>query len=303
MNLRERVGELEQGTAISQYGSVVREERYFCAMLFHLIQTCISHKTEQPLRRFLCACGLPGSAMTESTIKDTRVYVEYAMPRDLWHLLGKREDKNQAKLELINEALKALSENRAGLPEDLLNTGIREPADFNSTCVAGRASLKYIQSPGRWGIKNLCDKKSPFSESPELLLAACKLKWAFNIKPDIVLEIGSNTVVCIEAKVESPLDTYPSSSDDRKLLDKKLYSEDAVFKQTEIQKALMEDVLGFEKVYPVLLANETSRSSSEEGEPQGLAWENALSFFKESGPVIQKTINRLGRIFDARERG
>ena len=72
MNLRERIGELKCGSAITKYSNVVREERYFCAILFHLIQTCISHKAEQSLRMFLCKCGVLDSEITESTLKNNR---------------------------------------------------------------------------------------------------------------------------------------------------------------------------------------------------------------------------------------
>jgi len=82
-----------------------------------------------------------------------------------------------------------------------------------------------------------------------LLERACHLKWAFNAKPDMVIRVAPNRAVCIEMKLESGVGKYPSTSLDR-----------AVFKarglapvlQTDVQRYLMVDLLGFETSFILL---------------------------------------------------
>ena len=46
--------------------------------------------------------------------------------------------------------------------------------------------------------------------------AVCKFKWAFNIKPDIVIHTSLESAVCIEAKLESDESTYPKNKKETK---------------------------------------------------------------------------------------
>jgi hypothetical protein len=59
-----------------RYADVVREERHFCAVLFHALMRC-----EDNLKKFLFQCGVK-DAFTRD-LSDAAVYVEYAYARNL----------------------------------------------------------------------------------------------------------------------------------------------------------------------------------------------------------------------------
>ena len=89
MNLKEFVNQnrREGQEEVSGYANVVREERYFCAVLYHCMLS-----DRDGMQRFLGLCGLPEPDWR----KVKGVFVEYAMARDLWNCLGEDTTKNQA---------------------------------------------------------------------------------------------------------------------------------------------------------------------------------------------------------------
>ncbi len=248
---------------IDSYGTVVREERFFCAVLFHLLLS-----DESRIAAFLKQCGIVG----ELDLKSARVFVEYAMVRDLWNELEGVENSNRFKIDFILEWL--------DLPDCLRNLDVHS---FNGQFVSGIPSNKYIQSPARWGVKNICKSLANY---PELIKIACKFKWSFNIKPDIVIELDRNTVVCIEAKVESGEGGYPSSKEDKAAL-RRAALPGFSCGQLELQEFVMKKILGFDNVEFVFL---TAKGKEGAGAPK---WSAVFKGFETENPTVQAALRRI----------
>ena len=78
-------------------------------------------------------------------------------------------------------------------------------------------------------------------------------KWAFNAKPDIVIHTSSDEAVCIECKFESGEGTYPSHKDEiKEFRERKL----PVVSQTELQKQILEEMLGIKTQFIFLVQKE-----------------------------------------------
>ena len=262
---------------------VVREERFFCAVLFHLMLS-----DENFLRSFLVLCGVERHNQPKN--EDIRVFVEYAMARDLWNSLrcGKSaaiEEANKRKADFIAERIHSLK------PELDQSVLVRDFKEFNSALVGGRVSSKEIQSPARWSMKKL-DKK--LSKKRDELQTACKLKFAFNIKPDIVIEMGCDSVVCIEAKVESAEANYDVRS---------LKIEDFKCRQTDVQRFLMSDLLGFKTVYQVFLSkqgNNPNRKRRNDCDGQvSISWKEVFADVNPQCATVRTTIERLLSLSEA----
>ncbi|NLV42876.1 MAG: hypothetical protein GXY07_00075 [Candidatus Hydrogenedentes bacterium] len=236
-SLREFVRD-ENDEVIISYGQVVREERFFCAVLFHLLISDLGF-----LDSFLKKCGV-----LEVDLSEVRVFIEYAMARDLWNSMEGHENVNHNRVLFLKEYVPSLKEY---IPKDFNSDSIRE---FNQRLVAGPSlSNRFIQSPGCWSMEKV---ESLILGGECEVEGACMLKWAFNIKPDIVIEYSNNHAVCIEAKVESDEDMYKFEN---------RYKITA--KQTEVQKFLMKKILGYETKHVFLRnSNKESRRGSNEKE-------------------------------------
>ncbi|HRZ83446.1 MAG TPA: hypothetical protein P5069_13395 [Candidatus Hydrogenedentes bacterium] len=262
MNLREFVNDnREEGwEKISGYADVVREERHFCAVLYHCMLS-----DPKGMERFLQLCGV--EKKEPSSCREYRVFVEYAMARDLWNCLREDETKNEAKREFLvahAELPSRFSEKSMGV------------ASFNEALVAGPRSKKYIQSPARWSESSLA---IIFAEDRTSFQKALMLKWAFNIKPDLVIELDNDEVVCIEAKVESSEDSYGKDGSRKS--------------QQDVQEHLMEELLGYRKVYMKYLCRKKTKMK-----PDALTWSEAINAFQgeASAPVALKEF--LGKTRD-----
>lgn len=109
-----------------------------------------------------------------------------------------------------------------------------------------------------------------------LFLDVCIFKWAFNIKPDIVIHIDTQTAVCVEAKFESKESKYPTSKSDKEEFKKRLGSVEYYrYRQTEIQKYMFEKVLGMENTKFVFLTKE-ERRKTETTEGYNLTWDKVF---------------------------
>ncbi len=202
------------------------------------------------------------------------IFIEYAMARDLWKCLGKNND---AKKDYIVQMLSL----------DLPETSIEE---FNRLFVAGKPSITDIQSPARWGIKTIFNKENHLKK--ETQKAACQLKWAFNVKPDIVIELDNNGVICIEAKVESPEGNYANASEEKNAITKCLGADwlKENSKQCAVQRFLMEDVLGYDPVYDVFL----SLKGKDKKGPANISWKEAFDCFsKDSWSAISQRLEKI----------
>jgi hypothetical protein len=217
------------------YHAFNREERHLAAILFHLL-------------------SLPGNverlfalAKCYWQIKENEfgVYFEYSYLRDLWHAIGRRRaDANAPKRAAILSIL-----GRQGFSPTLCDDlAGRTTRAFNTLFIGEKgASAEFIQSPANW---RLAEFVRTLLEDGDIV-AACKVKWAFKAKPDLVIHADRDHVLCLELKLESGEGTYPASANEKKLLrERGLFSEGRTrrfsIRQRDIQKFALEGLLGFE---------------------------------------------------------
>ena len=257
------------------YSKFNREERNAAAILYHLLLTGTN------LARFCDRMGVnidPDPSRVE-------VYFEFAYLRDLWHALWEDNGKNQDKANAARRTL-ILEFPRPSAAEMLARSPV---LDFNQYFGAARASTDYIQSPGRWTVKGL----SASLEDDLEFLRTCRFKWAFNIKPDLVVLDEGAKALCVEAKVESPEGSYPTVEADRKEFDRRFPGGGARVGQLELQRHLMQDMLGFDASF-VFLVKDLGHGKSKE-ECQTVSWRNAFGALDYSGcqPYMRAWIESL----------
>ncbi|MBX3726680.1 MAG: hypothetical protein KF823_12280 [Xanthomonadales bacterium] len=250
-----------------------REERNYAAVLYH-------HLMAEPaaMSRFLqlvapgvnCEDGYP------------HIYFEYAHVRDLWEqarrmphmanlvdrntryfnamLAFLRSDCEDGVVAGVNKALDKLESGvdrryrRARATPSPSGPALVEPIDtafverFNRVFVAGRQSVDQLQSPARWSAVAL----GQLARSDKTLAeTACRLKWAFNAKADLVIHTGRRAAVCIEIKLDSKTSTYTmpplASGKDGNAVD-------SPFKMSQLglQQYILESLLGFDARFAIL---------------------------------------------------
>jgi hypothetical protein len=221
MNIREITGRNPN------YFEIAREERNYAAILF-------------------AALCMPGNAKRFLQMLDPAkeigpefgIYFEYAYLRDLWSKISGDEPKKDVIRELL--PIKGI--------DQIVQL---EPEEINRKFgVAGKPSSGAIQFPGNWSI----GKFAKNFHDDEDFLKICRFKWSFRIKPDLVIHLEKNAAICIEAKHESKEGSYPSKS-----------SEKSIFKergldhvgQAELQKYMMEDLIGIETDFILLVSDQT----------------------------------------------
>lgn len=203
------------------YYTFNREERNLAAILYHLLLT-----GEQNLGRFLELVD----HTAEWPLNKCEVYFEYAWLRDDWHRMD-------AKLK------RAWIEAR--LPSGVIPpTEDRGEGEWNKFFgLTEKPSNKFIQSPANWVLSRVSD--TVIGDGYRQLAL---LKWAFNIKPDLVIITGDKRAVCIETKVESGAGKYPTSKSDKAVWKARLAGE--YVDQLDCQRNLFEKVLKFPKEVP-----------------------------------------------------
>ena len=228
MNIREIVGGLRN------YSEINREERNYAAILYAAL--CQKGNPE----RFLKLLGI-----NEPISGDFGIFFEYAFIRDLWNSI-KREEAGETKKTVIRENLRISNLDR------ILAMSARE---MNETFgVGGKVSKDFIQYPGRWSISRFNDQ---FTDNQDFM-KVCMFKWAFNIKPDIVIHLSKDRAVCIEAKNESGEGVYPESEIDRKVFkDRNIGS----IGQLNVQKYMLEDLLGLKTDFFYLIPRKRTGTS------------------------------------------
>ena len=212
-NLRQQLGISED------YVRYCREERNFAAVLYHLLLD------EKRLEAFL---DLIGVSAPEGGV--ARVYFEYADLRDLW-AASKQGDDVEAQNQRYREAIVFM----LGRPDLALPVDCKAFNEFFIGQGSKAASATYIQMPSRWSDSQFL--KWFDIGGNDFAKRACKLKWAFNAKPDLVLHLVHDRVVCIEAKLESGVGAY------RVKADQPAGCFDMT--QTELQEFILQDLLGY----------------------------------------------------------
>jgi hypothetical protein len=244
VNLRRLVGIDEP------YFQFDREERHLAAILFHLL----NHRDNA--ERALHSVE-PGWKINP---EEFGVYFEYSYPRDLWHKLGDRAESNNRKRDVIIRML-----GMHGFDTRKL-ASLTAPEAFNAFFIEpNHASRKYIQSPANWNLTQIA-KSVPLPSSNIDLLTACKIKWAFKAKPDIVIHSDLEHALCIELKLEAGEGSYPSDADEKELLRARgLFGEkkkdlQLPMRQTDLQKFLMTELLGLDCRFRLITRYRTSGS-------------------------------------------
>lgn len=223
---------------LPNYFDIIREERNFAAILYALLCKPIY------LERFLKKIEY------KTEIGDGfGIYFEYAYLRDLWnHIDGTVKGKPQ---QSTNEKIRESNRKKIALIKELLDVeavgkifdNVEDIEKVNKALgVGGPLSSIYIQSPGRWSVAKLDDNFSG-NENNEIFSKLCNFKWAYNIKPDIVIHLNKNSAICIEAKFESTESTYPASVEEKSIFKTRGLS---YVGQTKVQEYLMKNILGFE---------------------------------------------------------
>jgi hypothetical protein len=189
---------------------LVREERLFCAVLAHLLM-----QKGPNLASFLefLNSELPDrSRLATTSLDEAEVYVEFTFLRDCWNTLG---GDNNGKRGLILELLSKVDGLRHYRDESFPSA----ISDFNELFMGPRGKrIKYdIGYPGRWSVTALSRQ---FGKNPEEFRDFCQFKWAFNIKPDIVVLLPGSKPLSIEAKLESKEGQYPKSNRECEIFDR-----------------------------------------------------------------------------------
>lgn len=218
--MNDSIGLREWLGVTDDYVSYCREERNFAAVLYHLLLD------EKRLGAFLELIGLSAAQG-----KGAGIYFEYAHLRDLWAEVGARHAAAGERNARYREAVVAMLAH----PQVALPTDCKAFNEFFIGPGSKAASANHIQMPSRWNdalFHAWCEAGGrPFAER------VCTLKWAFNAKPDLVLHLGDNRVVCIEAKLESGIGGYKAKTDHP--------SGPFGMTQTRLQEFILNDLLGY----------------------------------------------------------
>jgi hypothetical protein len=137
-----------------------------------------------------------------------------------------------------------------------------------------RSSAEYVQSPANWQLRWLSDSLARESD----LIVACKIKWAFRVKPDIVIHADNQHSLCIELKLDSLEGYYPAASAEKQILvERGLFAAGHTkpfpIYQRDLQKFLMRDLLGLDCSFRFITRSNSSDSDC-------LTWSNLLEALK-----------------------
>jgi len=241
-----------------KYSEICREERNIVAIFYHLLMN------EDNFLRFIETCQNKTNheifnSQEEIKFQDREIYYEYSYLRDLWYQYSGKEG-NKKKEKLIKDWF---SKNVAA--NNILDS-LNNEEDFNK--FFGCTSKDYIQYPGSWRILELCEKckEADISEgdiSKESLLEIAKFKWSFNIKPDLVIILDQNKVLCFEAKFKSGYSSYPHNSNEIKKWDELFGTKNQRVNQLELQEFLFKKILNYPEFYPFSILNEGAGNSND----------------------------------------
>jgi hypothetical protein len=210
----------------SHFYQFVREERLFCAALAHLLM-----QRGPNLAKFLelINARVPqGSQLVTSRLEEAQIYVEFTFLRDYWDKLDRNNDE---KRRLIFALLSKVDGLRHYGDESFPS---RIP-EFNEFFVGplGARIRHDIVYPGQWSVTTLSER---FGTEPEEFRDFCRFKWAFNIKPDIVILLPGSKPLSIEAKLESGEGQYPTSDRERGIFDRLFGADKGRVRQIELQQ-------------------------------------------------------------------
>jgi hypothetical protein len=210
----------------SHFYRFVREERLFCATLAHLLM-----QRGPNLAAFLDLINAKvphDSQLVTSRLEEAQIYVEFTFLRDYWNSLGR---DNDAKRRLVFALLSKVDRLRHYHDESFPST-IPEFNEFFVGPFGGRIRRDIVY-PGQWSVTTLSER---FGREPEEFRDFCRFKWAFNIKPDIVVLLPGAKPLNIEAKLESKEGQYPTSKRESEIFDTLFGAGKGHVRQIELQQ-------------------------------------------------------------------
>ena len=175
------------------------------------------------------------SAFTTLDLEGAQVYTEFSFLRDHWKTLGNDNDvKRRHILDLLSTVPLLARYSAENLPPEI--------ADFNAVFMGerGRRINKDIAFPGLWSVLALHEK---FGGNVVEFRDFCRFKWAFNIKPDIVVLVPGSQPICIEAKLESGEGHYPTNRAEQSLFNSIFGEELGRVRQLELQQFMFGNLL------------------------------------------------------------
>lgn len=256
----------------SDYVDFNREERQFAAILYHLLLH------PGGVERFLALVGAPMPSAGEP-----QVYFEYTHLRDRFSASARRCPGDDQRQRLRDALLRMLP-----LTDSLSWLWSAAPREFNEFfCGRAGASGNYYQMPARWSPKSRFDHWH--AHDAEFARQACKMAWAFNIKPDLVIHTAEEAVVCVELKVESDASSYrvPSS-----------HYDDGYYRSSQlaIQHHALHKLLGYQ-THLVLLSPSQKRPTQQDALDKDerlcqLTWKEVLQGFPtyRERPFVQRLL-------------
>jgi len=222
------------------YYTFCREEQNVVALLYSLLLNNSSN-----LKMFLEFLKIK---TTKINTANSELYFEYAYVRDLWHQFTSKNIKQRIKNNDTkrNFILSYINSKKIKIDNTIKNNSSIE--EFNNYFGCRAKSKEHIESPSNWSVlkikENIYDN---FNEKKDFI-ELCKFKWSFNIKPDLIIKLDMNRVICIEAKLESNESSYPSNSKEKNIWDEIFGKKKNRVKQTDMQKHMLSEIIGFEDI-------------------------------------------------------
>lgn len=270
----------------SDYVDFNREERHFSAILFHLLL--------QPggVEKFIALVRAP----TPPPGAELQVFFEYTQLRDRFSEIARRchHDHDPHRQILRDAILRMLPQSDA-----LSWLSTAAPRPFNEFfCGPSGASETYYQMPSRWSPTRRFDDWH--AKDPEFAKQACRMAWAFNAKPDLVIHTSEDTLICVEIKVESGEGAYKVPSK---------HCSDGYFRssQLDIQRHALQNLLGYRAHFVLLSPSESKKRTAEPEVDCCLIWKDALEGLSNDSerPFVQRMLKsaflRTKRSADAQQ--
>ena len=184
-------------------------------------------------------------------LDDAEVSVEWTFLRDLWSHHSRLTDVVVLRTAIL-DCLQPVDRDRLAAASIL---------EFNTHFGAvPKPSPTYIQSPSNWSLTRFNDAITGNDE----FRRTCRFKWAFNIKPDLVIQTPSGHVLCVEAKWDSAEGSYPATEVEKAIFRRRGLG---YLSQTEVQQYLVTDVLGFTGTYAYLARTHITTTLSTDARP------------------------------------
>ena len=212
---------------------IVREERLFCSVLAHLLM-----EGDSNLARFLelVRHELSPGSRSDAGRKDAEIYVEFTFLRDYCSGLGRDNGAKRRVILLLLSKIDGLGRHvDAGFPEAI--------PEFNALFMGSRGGriTGDIVYPGQWSVTQL---NKQYGACCEQFRDFCRFKWAFNIKPDIVVLLPGCRPLCIEAKLESREGVYPTNPREAQIFDERFGQGKGRVRQIDLQEFMFGVLLG-----------------------------------------------------------